>query len=159
MLELYGDRLEAQSVRVARDWRREVPVVWADQEALYRALVNLVTNALDAMPRGGTLSLRVGWSEAETLGGPRPGGRRVAIEVEDSGVGIDPAHLDRVFNPFFSNKEGGTGLGLALTQKIVEDHGGAIDVRSAPGAGALFRIVLPLMPDAPLDVGHDDRLG
>jgi len=159
VLELYGDRLEAQSVRVARDWRREVPVVWADQEALYRALVNLVTNALDAMPRGGTLSLRVGWSEAETLGGPRPGGRRVAIEVEDSGVGIDPAHLDRVFNPFFSNKEGGTGLGLALTQKIVEDHGGSIDVRSAPGAGALFRIVLPLMPDAPLDVGHDDRLG
>jgi len=159
VLELYGNRLEAQSVRVARDWRRDVPAVWADQEALYRALVNLVANALDAMPRGGTLALRVGWSEAETLAGARPGGRRVAIEVEDSGVGIEPADLDRVFNPFFSNKEGGTGLGLALTQKIVEDHGGSIDVRSAPGAGALFRIVLPLMPDAPLDVGHDDRLG
>jgi len=51
------------------------------------------------------------------------------------------------------------GLGLALTQKIVEDHGGSIDVRSVPGAGALFRIVLPLMPDVPLDTGHDDRLG
>src|SRR5207244_894645 len=71
VLELYGDRLEAQSVRVARDWRRDVPVVWADQEALYRALVNLVTNALDAMPRGGTLRLRVGWSDAETLGALR----------------------------------------------------------------------------------------
>jgi len=67
--------------------------------------------------------------------------------------------LDRVFNPFFSTKEGGTGLGLALTQKIVEDHGGSIDVRSVPGAGALFRIVLPLMPDVALDTGHDDRLG
>ena len=159
VLELYGDRLEAQSVRIVRDWRRDVPVVWVDQEALYRALVNLVANALDAMPRGGTLTLRVVWSDAETLVGARVGTRRVAVEVEDSGTGIEPADLDRVFNPFFSTKEGGTGLGLALTQKIVEDHGGSIDVRSAPGAGALFRIVLPLMPDAPRDAGHDDRRG
>jgi two-component system sensor histidine kinase AtoS len=159
VLELYGDRLDAQGVRVSREWRRDVPAVWADQEALYRVFVNLVANALDAMPRGGTLALRVGWSEADVLAGPRAGGRRVAVEVEDTGVGIDAAVIDRVFNPFFSTKEGGTGLGLALTQKIVEDHGGAIDVRSAPGAGALFRIVLPLMPDVPLDPGHDDRLG
>jgi signal transduction histidine kinase len=159
VLELYGDRLDAQSVRIVRDWRRDVPVVWVDQEALYRALVNLVANALDAMPRGGTLTLRVGWSDAETLVSARAGTRRVAVEVEDSGSGIEPVDLDRVFNPFFSTKEGGTGLGLALTQKIVEDHGGSIDVRSAPGAGALFRIVLPLMPDAPPDAGHDDRRG
>jgi PAS domain S-box-containing protein len=159
VLELYGDRLEAQSIRVLRDWRRDVPAVWVDQEALYRALVNLVANALDAMPRGGTLTLRVTWSEAETLVGGRAATRRVAVEVEDSGTGIEPADLDRVFNPFFSTKEGGTGLGLALTQKIIEDHGGSIDVRSAPGAGALFRIVLPLMPDTPADAGHDDRRG
>jgi PAS domain S-box-containing protein len=159
VLELYGDRLEAQSIRVLRDWRRDVPAVWVDQEALYRALVNLVANALDAMPRGGTLTLRVTWSEAETLVGGRAAARRVAVEVEDSGTGIEPADLDRVFNPFFSTKEGGTGLGLALTQKIIEDHGGSIDVRSAPGAGALFRIVLPLMPDTPADAGHDDRRG
>jgi len=159
VLELYGDRLEAQSIRVVRDWRRDVPVVWVDQEALYRALVNLVANALDAMPRGGRLTLRVAWSDAETLASARAGTRRVAVEVEDSGTGIEPADLDRIFNPFFSTKEGGTGLGLALTQKIVEDHGGSIDVRSGLGAGALFRIVLPLMPDAPPDAGHDDRRG
>ena len=159
VLELYGDRLEAQSIRVVRDWRRDVPVVWVDQEALYRALVNLVANALDAMPRGGRLTLRVAWSDAETLASARAGTRRVAVEVEDSGTGIEPADLDRIFNPFFSTKESGTGLGLALTQKIVEDHGGSIDVRSGLGAGALFRIVLPLMPDAPPDAGHDDRRG
>ena len=159
VLELYGDRLEAQSISVVRDWRRDVPVVWVDQEALYRALVNLVANALDAMPRGGRLTLRVAWSDAETLASARAGTRRVAVEVEDSGTGIEPADLDRIFNPFFSTKEGGTGLGLALTQKIVEDHGGSIDVRSGLGAGALFRIVLPLMPDAPPDAGHDDRRG
>ena len=159
VLELYGERFETQGVRVARDWRRDVPVVWVDHEALYRALVNLVANALDAMPRGGELTLRLGWSDVETLGGARGGTRRVAIEVEDSGQGIQSADLDRVFNPFFSTKDGGTGLGLALTQKIVEDHGGSIDVRSAPGAGAAFRIVLPLMPDRPVDAGHDERLG
>jgi len=159
VLELYGDRLDAQDVRVVRDWRRDVPVLWADQEALYRALVNLVANALDAMPRGGTLTLRVGWGDADALPGARTSARRVAIEIEDSGTGIASTDLDRVFNPFFSTKETGTGLGLALTQKIVEDHGGSIDVRSMPGAGALFRIVLPLLPDGPLDSGHDDRLG
>jgi PAS domain S-box-containing protein len=159
VLELYGERLEAQGVRIVRDWRRDVPVLWADQEALYRALVNLVANALDAMPRGGMLTLRVGLSDADTLAGARSGARRLAVEVEDSGTGIAPTDLDRVFNPFFSTKEGGTGLGLALTQKIVEDHGGSIDVRSTLGSGALFRIVLPLMPDVPLDAGHEDRLG
>jgi PAS domain S-box-containing protein len=157
-LELYGDRLEAQGVRVVRMWGRDVPTIWADQEALYRAMVNLAANALDAMPRGGRLTLRVGWTEPEP-GAGRAGGRRVAVEVEDTGSGIDPADIDRVFNPFFSTKEGGTGLGLALTQKIVEDHGGSIDVRSVHGAGAVFRIVLPLMPDAPLDTGNDARLG
>jgi two-component system sensor histidine kinase AtoS len=155
VLELYGDRLEAQSVHVARSCARDVPAVWADAEALYRALVNLVANALDAMPRGGRLTLRVGWSDTET----RAVGRRVALEVEDTGAGINPDDLDRIFNPFFSTKEGGTGLGLALTQKIVEDHGGSIDVRGGSGTGAVFRIVLPLMPDVPPDSGHDNRLG
>jgi len=159
VLELYSDRLEAQGVRVVRDWQRDVAVVWADQEALYRALVNLAANALDAMPRGGVLTLRVGWSDGDTLLAARGAGRRVAVEVEDSGMGVDPAHVDRVFNPFFSTKEGGTGLGLALTQKIVEDHGGTIDLRSTPGVGTSFRIVLPLMPDPALEMGHDDRLG
>jgi len=158
VLELYEDRLEAQAVRVVRDWRRDVPVLWADQEALYRALVNLVANALDAMPRGGTLTLRVGCSDGDTLAGARITARRLAIEVEDSGAGIAPTDLDRIFNPFFSTKEGGTGLGLALTQKIVEDHGGLIDVRSVPRTGTVFRIVLPLMPEGPTEVGHDDRV-
>ncbi len=157
-VELYGDRIEAQRIEVRRAYPRDLPGIWADQEALYQALVNLVTNALDAMPGGGVLVLRAGWSDAETLGG-RGAGRRVAIEIEDSGVGIAPAVVDRVFNPFFSTKEGGTGLGLALTHKIVADHGGSIDVRSSPGAGTTFRLVLPLMPEAPPEPGHDPRVG
>jgi PAS domain S-box-containing protein len=159
-LELYGTRIEAQRVEVRREYTRDLPTIWADHEALYQALVNLVTNALDAMPGGGLLVLRAGWTVAESLGATGAGaGRRVAIEIEDNGAGIGPAIVDRIFNPFFSTKDGGTGLGLALTHKIIDDHGGAIDVRSTPGVGTTFRLVLPVMPDAPPEPGHDARVG
>ena len=85
------------------------------------------------------------------------GGRRVRIEIEDTGIGIRADDADRVFNPFFSTKDGGTGLGLALTHKIVVDHGGSIDFRSASGGGTTFRIELPLFPDPPTGAGtHGD---
>jgi PAS domain S-box-containing protein len=158
-VELYGTRIEAQRIEVRREYSRDLPGIWADHEALYQALVNLVTNALDAMPGGGVLMLRASWTVAENLGAAGAAGRRVAIEIEDNGAGIPPAILDRIFNPFFSTKEGGTGLGLALTHKIVDDHGGAIDVRSTPGVGTTFRLVLPLMPEAPPEPGHDARFG
>jgi PAS domain S-box-containing protein len=159
-VELYGARIEAQHVEVRRQYGRDLPTIWADQEALYQALVDLVTNALDAMPNGGRLVLRAGWSDGgDALPGRATSARRVAIEIEDSGVGIAPDDADRIFDPFFSTKDGGTGLGLALTHRIVEDHGGSIDVRSTPGAGTTFRVLLPLMSDAPPEPGHDARLG
>jgi len=159
-IELYGTRIEGQRIQVQRHYTRDLPTIWADQEALYQALVNLVTNALDAMPSGGALVLRAGWGEVDNLAPGRAGGRRrIAIEIEDSGVGIPAAVVDRVFNPFFSTKDTGTGLGLALAHKIIDDHGGSIDVRSTPGVGTTFRLLLPLMPDAPPEPGHDARLG
>jgi signal transduction histidine kinase len=83
----------------------------------------------------------------------------VRVEIEDTGIGIPAADADRVFNPFFSTKTGGTGLGLALTHKIIEDHGGSIDFRSAVGRGTVFRIVLPLFPDPPAEpTAHGDDL-
>jgi two-component system sensor histidine kinase AtoS len=159
-IELYGARLEAQGVEVQRQYARDLPAIWADQESLYQAIVDLVANALDAMPSGGRLALRVGWSDAgEALSGHAGRARRIAIEIEDTGVGIAPADVDRVFTPFFSTKDRGTGLGLALTHKIVEDHGGSIDVRSTPGAGTTFRLVLPLMPDPSLDSAAGSAAG
>jgi two-component system sensor histidine kinase AtoS len=159
-IELYGTRIEGQRIQVQRDYTRDLPTIWADQEALYQALVNLVTNALDAMPSGGVLVLRAGWGEVDNLAPGRAGGRRrIAIEIEDNGVGIPAAVVDRVFNPFFSTKDTGTGLGLAIAHKIIDDHGGSIDVRSSAGVGTTFRLLLPLMPDAPPEPGHDTRFG
>jgi PAS domain S-box-containing protein len=158
--ELYAQEMESRGVQVTRDYARDLPAVWVDAEAVYQALVNLVRNALDAMPSGGNLTLRAGWSDEHHVVRPGPAGaRRVRIEIEDTGIGIPTADADRVFNPFFSTKTGGTGLGLALTHKIIEDHGGSIDFRSAVGRGTVFRIVLPLFPDPPAEpTAHGDDL-
>jgi signal transduction histidine kinase len=66
------------------------------------------------------------------------------VEIEDSGIGISSLEADKVFDPFFTTKAAGTGLGLALTHKIIEDHGGSISFRSAPGVGTTFTVVLPM---------------
>jgi len=103
----------------------------ADPEQLRRALRNLVLNALDAMPRGGTLTVRTSRRDG-----------KVAVEISDSGEGLTPEECDRLFTPYYTTKQHGTGLGLAIVQSVVSDHGGTIAVRSTPGSGTTFRIEL-----------------
>jgi signal transduction histidine kinase len=131
---------------VVREYGRNLPPIQADPEQLYQALVNLVANALDAMGAAGRLTLRARWDDGGAALVPsrrEPHHRRIEVEIEDTGIGIPPSEAEKVFNPFFTTKEGGTGLGLALAHKIVEDHGGSITFRSAPGVGTTFRILLP----------------
>jgi signal transduction histidine kinase len=99
---------------------------------LHRAISNLVLNAMDAMPQGGTLTLRT-----------RDDGREVVIEVADTGAGLTPEECERIFTPYYTSKEHVTGLGLAIEQSVVSDHGGRIHVRSSPGRGTTFVIELP----------------
>jgi PAS domain S-box-containing protein len=145
-VELFDNEIEAKRVGVSREYARDLPRVHGDPEALYRAFVNLVANALDAVGAGGRLVLRVGWNEAGPVAraARRSTGGWLRVEIEDDGPGIAPADAERIFTPFFTSKETGTGLGLAITHKIVEDHGGLIEVRNAPAGGAVFRILLPL---------------
>jgi PAS domain S-box-containing protein len=157
-VELYADQLADRHIEIVREYARDVPPVQADKEALYRVFVNLVANALDAMPRGGRLIARAGWV---TGGDPLPPARRraanrVKVEIEDTGTGIEPSETDRIFNPFYTTRSGGTGLGLALAHKIVQDHGGRISFTSAPGRGTTFTIVLPLVAEPPV-AAEDSR--
>jgi signal transduction histidine kinase len=106
----------------------------ADPDQLRQVLVNLTLNALDAMPRGGELTLEVGGDEPEAV-----------IRVTDTGTGIAAEIRERLFEPFASTKETGLGLGLVICLRIVEDHGGSIAAENPPGGGARFTVRLPRM--------------
>jgi signal transduction histidine kinase len=110
-----------------------LPHPQADPTLLRRALENLILNSLDAMPAGGMLTVRT----AHRTGAVR-------LEVTDTGAGLTPEECARLFTPYYTTKRHGTGLGLAIVQSVVSDHGGRIEVESAPGAGTTFRIELPM---------------
>ncbi|HXN80095.1 MAG TPA: ATP-binding protein [Steroidobacteraceae bacterium] len=114
-----------------------LPVIQADPSLLHRAIENLVLNAMDAMPSGGTLTVRTSRRE-----------QAVRIEVSDNGAGLTPEECERLFTPYYTTKQHGTGLGLAIVQSVVSDHGGTIIVESEYGAGTTFRIELPIHPPA-----------
>jgi two-component system sensor histidine kinase HydH len=109
---------------------------------LGEVLVNLLVNALEVMPDGGRLSIRV---FAESKDAAPKGRTRVRIEVADTGRGIKKADVERLFEPFFTTKASGSGLGLAIVQQTVDRHGGTISVRTQPGAGTTFSISLPAL--------------
>ncbi len=104
----------------------------ADHEQMTRVLRNLVLNAIDAMPQGGTLTVR-------TTALPNGG---VRLEICDTGQGLTPEECERLFTPYYTTKTHGTGLGLAIVQSVISDHHGSISVESQPGKGATFRIEL-----------------
>jgi signal transduction histidine kinase len=141
--ELTAHHLKKQKVRFHSEFTPGVPVIYADRQQLRQVLLNLFTNAADAMPAGGRLTARV---RPAALPDARPA---VAVEVADTGVGIPADHLPRVFEPFFTTKpEGkGTGLGLAICRRIVDQHNGALDVDSREGEGTTVRVTLPVRPD------------
>jgi PAS domain S-box-containing protein len=124
----HGTRIE-----LARDVDPEVPPVSMDARLVRQAILNVAVNAVQAMPRGGRITLRT-----------RRDGLDAIVDIEDTGPGIPEEVQARIFEPFFTTKASGTGLGLAVVKRIVEGHGGAVAVRSAPGAGTVFSLRFPL---------------
>jgi len=137
-LAMLGTRI-GNNIRVEKDLR-QVPAVLGDKYTIQEVVFNLCTNALAAMPDGGTLTLRtrtLGTQDDDQM-------NSVAIEVSDTGVGIPRANLERIFEPFFTTRaeSGGTGLGLGLCRMLISEMGGRIDVRSALGQGTTFTVIL-----------------
>jgi len=130
-LRLFEGQLEQAHIAAILDLARDLRAVPADAEQMARALRNLILNAIDAMPKGGTLTIRT-----SALDG------RTRLEVSDTGQGLTPEECERLFTPYYTTKTHGTGLGLAIVQSVVSDHGGHISVESEPGKGARFRIDL-----------------
>jgi signal transduction histidine kinase len=120
-------------ISISRDDAPDAPPALADRDQLRQVLLNLLTNAYEAMPEGGTVSFSV-----------RETGGRLEIRVVDSGIGMDEETAARVFEPFFTRKARGIGLGLAVTKRIVDSHGGTISVVTSPGGGSTFTVDLPV---------------
>jgi signal transduction histidine kinase len=133
--------IEAQAkkagVDIVRHYPPELPLIKLDEEQMGQVFLNLMLNAVQAMPEGGKLTIRI--RQAVKDGKPR-----LQLEFSDTGVGVKPEDLPNLFNPFFTTKPGGTGLGLSICYRIVEQHGGKIGVESKPGKGATFTLWLPL---------------
>jgi len=121
-------------IKVKEDYQPDLPLIPADSERLTQAFLNLLINAFEATPEGGEIEVRGQGSEVGI----------VVITISDSGPGIPPDILERVFDPFYTTKENGTGLGLFITQHIITAHGGNVEVESRPGQGATFRVALPV---------------
>jgi len=127
------EREPVNGATIYKNYSPDIPSLQLDSELMERVFLNLLTNAAQASPPGGAITVKT---------------RRVDSMVEasviDRGSGIDPKNIENIFNPFFTTKPEGVGLGLAICSKIVDEHGGHIMVESSPGDGSVFRVCLPL---------------
>ena len=138
LLQFMASELADAGVDLKHHLDPQAGSVAADEGQLRQAFLNLFKNSAESMPAGGVLSVH---TQAQA--------GRISIRISDNGRGIDQGCLDRIFDPFFSTREGGTGLGLALTQQIISDHGGQITCESEPGAGTSFLVDLPAYQAGP----------
>jgi signal transduction histidine kinase/putative methionine-R-sulfoxide reductase with GAF domain len=133
-LQLLRPQIEKQLIVVGKEIQA-LPIILMDREQMKQAILNLLLNAIQAMPGGGQLTLR---------GQNSKDGQWIYISIQDSGVGIPSENVDKLFDPFFSTKDGGIGLGLSIAHRIIDQHHGKIEVESAPGKGTLFTVWLPI---------------
>jgi signal transduction histidine kinase len=135
ILDFYGRNADQQGVDIIKYLDPDLPSIRMDIESLEASLVNLVKNSIEAMPDGGQLTVRT----RVTRGG-------VALDLIDTGCGMEVSTAMHMFEPFFSTKEGGSGLGLPTAKKIIEAHGGRIDVQSEVNHGTQFTLEFPVPP-------------
>ena len=149
-VHLVSHKLLLANVQAEMQLDADLPEIPCDRSQIQQVIINLVMNAAEAMPRGGTLHVRTGKTSAPE--------DAAVLEVEDHGVGIAAEHLARIFDPFFTTKEEGkgVGLGLAVVYGIVDAHKGTIDVQSKPGQGTTIRVLLPLRSTAAASPGTID---
>lgn len=132
-LEFMSGELANAGVIVEAELARGLPRVWLDHDQMKQVFFNLIKNALEAMPAGGKLTVAT-----QSAAG------HVVVSVADTGAGIPPEQIGRIFDPYRSTKPDGSGLGLMVVRRIVQEHGGALDVDSAVGKGTVFRVRLPI---------------
>jgi len=135
VLKLLEETIRDRGIKMEKNWEKDLPPVMGDRSQLTQAFLNLLNNAVEAMPRGGSLKVALK---------SNPGLKSIELRIEDSGSGIPPENMKKIFAHYFTTKEKGIGLGLAITRKIIQGHKGRLEVRSLPGQGTTVRLHLPL---------------
>lgn len=149
-MELFEEEMLSHRIECRLDMSGEPPAIWANADQITKAFNNIMRNAIQAMPEGGELriGLATGALPYASLGDSgkivlNSANGWVILVFSDTGVGMEPEDMKSLFNPFFTTKDSGTGLGMAITHKVITEHGGQIEVESAPGKGTRFTIYLP----------------
>lgn len=139
VLAVLRERIARAGIKLDLELAANAPALQADEVQLQQALLAVIENAVEVLPRGGTVAVRSERWE-------NPTGPGVRLTIRDTGEGIPADRLARIFDPFYTTKTRGTGLGLAITRKVIEAHGGSVEVASGPGTGTTFTITLPAAP-------------
>ncbi|RPJ11772.1 MAG: histidine kinase, partial [Deltaproteobacteria bacterium] len=143
VLFLVSQQMRKQDIRTHVDIPRDLPKILVDPQQIQQSLLNIVLNAVEAMPSGGTLTISITEKVIESPS-KKEGKLYLSLTISDTGTGISEEVLSQIFNPFFTTKASGTGLGLSITQRIIEQHNGRIDIKSEMGKGTSFTIDLPV---------------
>lgn len=123
-----------RKVDIELDIATDIPAILGDSDQLKQVFLNILKNAFDALSPGGKILLQVSWDRHEEL---------VQVVVRDTGTGMDEQTITNIFDPFFTTKESGTGLGMFIIKKIIDNHNGRIEIRSQPGKGTTVTVLLP----------------
>jgi Signal transduction histidine kinase, nitrogen specific len=156
-LEVMEEEFRQKHIRVIKEWDEKVQIIHCDRFQLTQAFINIFSNALEAMPEGGRLHLTVKTVQRSAFGvrgselkekdsAIRNQQSALEISVADTGKGISPEGMDKIFAPYYTSKEKGLGLGLAITQKMIQAHNGTIEIQSVENKGTTVIIRLPLSP-------------
>lgn len=137
-IALIEPQMRKANIEIVREFSAQPILFWGQHNQMIQVLLNLLTNARDAMPEGGRIEIQTSLVNGN---GVQPTG---VVRVKDTGKGIAPEHLDKIFSPFFTTKRNGTGLGLSVSYGIVQSHGGKIQVKSKVGEGTTFSVLIPL---------------
>lgn len=152
LLDALQVTLTERRIQVLTEMQSDLPRLWGKPHDLHQVLLNLLLNAIEAMPGGGTIFIRVCQDDGDQSYRPYSNGNgdeqaAVLVEIADTGCGIKPEIQSRIFDPFFTTWPEGSGLGLAVSRKIITEHGGQITVRSTPDEGSTFLVRFPLPSD------------
>jgi PAS domain S-box-containing protein len=145
--DFFAEEMKTARIVLTLELGEGLPLIQGDERFIRQMFINLVKNAMSAMPNGGTI--RIGTKLAEDM---------LVIKVEDNGSGIPAAMLHKIFEPYYTTKVDGTGLGLTMTYKVVKEHGGDIRVQSEEGHGTCFTIMLPVLRRAQKLIEYEESL-